>query len=382
MQALRQVDSVYSAQLGTDDPLAQLVLGRVNISVTDEEGRVIRLFQGGAEFENHARYAEHIRYSAEDYDRALKSWVSERASKTPGASASLMMLINAYRDGGQAESANSRISVIDHLLAIKPDVVYALVQAESAKNAADNRGDRVAAAGLERELKELKAVLNETLLKSLNKAKSDGILPTDLQDVNLAVFADAIPLDTIMQAWAEDRVGAAVSKSGYNVYGSLTSDLTAKVKQPLTDSNAFSIIDVFRGHKKGMEALGDRIPIKGDQLGTVAVIEVDGRKIFGVNSSALINNSDKELGRQWRDVVGLSKGKDIVVFHAEAHSLMRAYEKTGGNLPAKMTMYVDRLTCGICSKYLPELMHEMKVDTLDIVMKNGTKVTINSRSRL
>ena len=49
---------------------------------------------------------------------------------------------------------------------------------------------------------------------------------------------------------------------------------------------------------------------------------------------------------------------------------------------AKMTMYVDRLTCGICSKYLPELMHEMKVDTLDIVMKNGTKVTINSRSRL
>ena len=61
---------------------------------------------------------------------------------------------------------------------------------------------------------------------------------------------------------------------------------------------------------------------------------------------------------------------------------MRAYEKTGGNLPAKMTMYVDRLTCSICSTYLPELMHEMKVDTLDIVMKNGAKVTVNSRSRL
>jgi len=221
VQALRQVDSTYAAQLGADDPLAQLVLGRVNISVTDEEGRVIQLFQGGAEFENNARYAEHIRYGAEDYDRALKSWVTERASKTPEASASLIMLINAYRDGGRTESTSSRVSVIDYLLAVKPDVVYALTQAELKKTAANNRGDRLAAAGLERELKELKAVLDETLLKSLNKAKADGILPADLQDMNLNLLSDAYSFDTIMQTWAEDRVANALNTTGYNEYGSL-----------------------------------------------------------------------------------------------------------------------------------------------------------------
>lgn len=57
------------------------------------------------------------------------------------------------------------------------------------------------------------------------------------------------------------------------------------------------------------------------------------------------------------------------------------YEKTGGNLPAQMTLYVDRQTCGTCKQYLPELMHEMKIDTVNVVMKNGQRVTIDSRAR-
>lgn len=221
LQALRQVDSKYAAQLGADDPLAQVVLGRINISVTDEEGRTIQLFQGGDAFENHARYAEHIRYSTDDYDRALSSWVKERASKTPDASAALVMVLNAYRDGGRTESADSRLRVIDYLLSAKPEIVYAFEQAELAYQEANNRGDRVAAYALGRELKELKTVLNETLLSSLNKAKSDGILPPDLQDMNLRVLSDALSIDSIMQVWAEGNVGKAVASDGYNSYGSL-----------------------------------------------------------------------------------------------------------------------------------------------------------------
>lgn len=130
-----------------------------------------------------------------------------------------------------------------------------------------------------------------------------------------------------------------------------------------------------------MDKLGDYIPVRGDNFGTVAVVEVNGQKVFGVNSSALINDADKNLARQWRDKMGFNQGEGQVVFHAEAYSLMRAYEKTGGNLPAQMTLYVDRQTCGNCKQYLPELMHEMKIDTVNVVMKNGQRVTIDSRAR-
>jgi hypothetical protein len=79
--------------------------------------------------------------------------------------------------------------------------------------------------------------------------------------------------------------------------------------------------------------------------------------------------------------MGFNQGEAQVVFHAEAYSLIRAYEKTGGNLPAQMKLYVDRQTCGPCKQYLPELMHEMKIDIISLVMKNGEKVTVNSRAR-
>ncbi|WP_455928548.1 VENN motif pre-toxin domain-containing protein [Pseudomonas fluorescens] len=163
--------------------------------------------------------------------------------------------------------------------------------------------------------------------------------------------------------------------------GATEAILKERIKNPLTDDNAFAVIDVFRDHKQGMDKLGDYIPVRGDNFGTVAVVEVNGQKVFGVNSSALINDADKNLARQWRDKMGFNQGEGQVVFHAEAYSLMRAYEKTGGNLPAQMTLYVDRQTCGNCKQYLPELMHEMKIDTVNVVMKNGQRVTIDSRAR-
>jgi hypothetical protein len=171
---------------------------------------------------------------------------------------------------------------------------------------------------------------------------------------------------------------AAATRTVGNATDAILKD---RVKTPLTDDNAFALIDVFRDHKQGMEKLGDYIPVRGDNFGTVAVVEVNGQKVFGVNSSALINDADKNLARQWREKMGFNQGEAQVVFHAEAYSLIRAYEKTGGNLPAQMTLYVDRQTCGTCKQYLPELMHEMKIDSINLVMKNGEKVTVNSRAR-
>lgn len=36
-----------------------------------------------------------------------------------------------------------------------------------------------------------------------------------------------------------------------------------------------------------------------------------------------------------------------------------------------MTLYVDQHTCGTCKQHLPGLMHEMKIDIINLVMKSG-----------
>jgi hypothetical protein len=136
---------------------------------------------------------------------------------------------------------------------------------------------------------------------------------------------------------------------------------------------AFGTIDRFR-KKVGLPQLGSAIPKIGDGKGTVAFVEVNGKKIFGVNSS-VISNDLKNLGRKWRDKIGLGRGKDQVFFHAEAHSLMRAYEKVGA-LPKEMKMYVDRFSCGNCQTYLPSLMKEMGIEKLTIISKNGSQVIL------
>ena len=57
---------------------------------------------------------------------------------------------------------------------------------------------------------------------------------------------------------------------------------------------------------------------------------------------------------------------------------MRAYEKTGGNLPSKMNMYVDRLSCGNCQNYLPRLTKAMNVNELHLTFKDGRTAVIRN----
>ncbi|HCN0517183.1 TPA: type IV secretion protein Rhs, partial [Escherichia coli] len=137
----------------------------------------------------------------------------------------------------------------------------------------------------------------------------------------------------------------------------------------------WQIIDRFRSLKAGLSRLGEHIPHQGDGFGTVAYIEINGRKIFGVNSSVLSDKA-KDLGRYWVDRLKLGRGVSQVAYHAEAHSLMRAFEKFRGKLPNEITMYVDRYTCPNCQKYLPLLMKEMGIDKLIIYSKNGKVVLL------
>ncbi|NTG50758.1 hypothetical protein G6M04_25535 [Agrobacterium rhizogenes] len=104
---------------------------------------------------------------------------------------------------------------------------------------------------------------------------------------------------------------------------------------------------------------------------------MNGQVFFWVNSTNL-TDADKDLARVWRDRLGLSRGQDQVVFHAEANSLMRAYERTGGNLPSNMNLYVDRNSCGTCQTYLPQMVEKMGISNLSLSFASGRSAIIRN----
>ncbi|EBA11190.1 deaminase [Roseobacter sp. CCS2] len=132
---------------------------------------------------------------------------------------------------------------------------------------------------------------------------------------------------------------------------------------------AFGAISDFRSRTTITDAQGG--------TGTVAVAEINGQRYFGVNSTNL-SDADRNLGRQWRDRLGLTRGQDQVVFHAEAHSLMRAYERTNGNMPSNLTLYVDRNSCGVCQTYLPRMADEMGITNLNLSFSSGRSGVIRN----
>ena len=58
--------------------------------------------------------------------------------------------------------------------------------------------------------------------------------------------------------------------------------------------------------------------------------------------------------------------------HAEAHSLMRAYERLG-SLPKEVTLHVDRLTCNFCAgrNGLEQLRQFFGIEKLTVVSRSG-----------
>ncbi|WP_342481936.1 deaminase [Paenibacillus sp. FSL L8-0340] len=109
--------------------------------------------------------------------------------------------------------------------------------------------------------------------------------------------------------------------------------------------------------------------------------EVNGKKVFGINSSA-ISNESKNLGREFLKSMqekGFFEGKRYgqgltqVLTHGEAHSLMRAWKKTGGNLGDEVVIYVDRLTCGICQTGFPMLKEFLNLKKIKIISKDGSE---------
>ncbi|PTM57535.1 pre-toxin TG domain-containing protein [Desmospora activa] len=125
-----------------------------------------------------------------------------------------------------------------------------------------------------------------------------------------------------------------------------------------------------------------RYSLTNGRTGTVARVEVNGRRIFGVNTSLIKNSKyaprDMDLRRRWlREVNWVPPKKNKPnhlghaqsLSHAESHALIRAYERMerlGGQLPKKLTMVVDRPTCNICRGEMPALLKRLGIEELTI----------------
>ncbi len=145
-------------------------------------------------------------------------------------------------------------------------------------------------------------------------------------------------------------------------------------------SNPWKVIDEYRAMTEGLRPLGDTIPKRGDGNGTVAFTEVNGEKIFGVNSS-LLSKTDKMLGKQYfadmknagyfSNVKAYGSGSGQVFTHAEGYLLMRIHSIYSDNMPQNITIYCDRRICGICQANLPYFKKYFNLDSLTIINKDG-----------
>jgi hypothetical protein len=153
------------------------------------------------------------------------------------------------------------------------------------------------------------------------------------------------------------------------------------------ETHPWETIDEFRTRTPGLEQLGERIPTPGDGLGTVAYSIIEGKPVFGANSSiAAVFNREKAV--VWRDWLidryphvmkyfHRTQSPNIALHHAEASALIAAFEKTGGRLPKVLTLYVDRVSCAQnCRVVLPYLANEMGIEELTLIFKNNQRAIV------
>jgi deoxycytidylate deaminase len=158
-------------------------------------------------------------------------------------------------------------------------------------------------------------------------------------------------------------------------------DRIAKSKelQDNISKDGYDEIKKFR-EQSGLQPYSDE---SGD---TVAMVEIEGQKFFGVNSSITKESQEatKELRQKWFKKVNWVPPKKNVpkhlghvqsLTHAESHSLIVAYEKLG-KLPKNMTMVVDRKTCNMCKGEMPALLKHIGVEELKILCGGSTKPMI------
>ena len=111
--------------------------------------------------------------------------------------------------------------------------------------------------------------------------------------------------------------------------------------------------------------------------GTVALATVDGKSVYGVNSTGSGYTSDDRqdanalrelLVNKYPDVMksdNLGHKPNDALYHAETTLLLRVARDAGGNLSGQtIEMRVDRLFCGSCRTVMPLIQREIGNPTI------------------
>jgi hypothetical protein len=130
-----------------------------------------------------------------------------------------------------------------------------------------------------------------------------------------------------------------------------------------------------------MTDIGNRLAFKSGE-GTVAFATLDGRPVFGINSSAPgWTVSDQAAAERMRDQLiadnpatmnteHLGRMPNNALFHAETNALLRA--ANGGSLAGRtINITVDRELCGSCDTLLPLVGLQLGNPTVRIVDGTG-----------
>ena len=101
------------------------------------------------------------------------------------------------------------------------------------------------------------------------------------------------------------------------------------------------------------------------------------REYLGTDNRALRKEALKEIQTKLGKLQGLRYGDSKVWFltHAEAEALIKAH-KQFGELPEKMTIYIDRITCDNCIKNLPLLAELYGVKELTVIDSHGNGLLV------
>jgi hypothetical protein len=131
----------------------------------------------------------------------------------------------------------------------------------------------------------------------------------------------------------------------------------------------------------------------GRRNGTVTVTTIDGKDIYGSNStSPTYTPLDDLAARRMRDTL-LEKYPDVMdtenigrkpndaLFHAETTVLLRAARENGGTLAGReIEVHADRNLCISCAEVLPYVGRELGNPTVTFVGPNGLSKTMKNGS--
>jgi hypothetical protein len=127
----------------------------------------------------------------------------------------------------------------------------------------------------------------------------------------------------------------------------------------------------------------------GHNVGTLAYTELNGKGIYGVNStSGVYDTNDRAAADKMRDALirdfpdyfdkdNIGWAPNNAVYHAETTALLRAAHENGGTLKRQeLEVHVDAPMCPNCESALPYVGLELDNPTVTFVGPKGERRTI------